>query len=169
MPSPQHTVRRCRRALAGGVIAGSLVVVACGAAGPSPVLSNYERSTGDTIRRDCGYSSPLPGRPGWSIWLFCDTAVMSAHAQTIERLILGTGTAADGPYQAGRAPAELNEIPTPPTRLALPSSAAPQPFLPAPDSLRLPGGMLPCTGPGAYPAAWISGSPAHRRPPPARS
>ena len=44
-------------------------------------------------------SSPLPGRPGWSIWLFCDTAVMSAHAGRTERLILGSGTAAAGPYQ----------------------------------------------------------------------
>jgi hypothetical protein len=157
VPSPQQTVRRCRRALAGGVIAGSLVVAACGAAGPSPVLSNYERSTSDTIRRDCGYSSPLLRKPGWDIWLFCDTAVISGQAGTARRLILGTGTAADGPYQAGRAPAGLSEIPTPPTRPTLPSSAAPQPFLPAPDNLRLPGGMLPCTGPGAYPAAWISG------------
>lgn len=160
MPSPQRAVRLRRLVLASGVIVGCLVAVkACGAAPPgsSPVLSNYERSTGDTIRRDCGYSSPLPGRPGRSIWLFCDTVVMSAHAQTIERLILGTGTAADGPYQPGRAPAGLSEIPTPPTRPALPSSAAPQPFLPAPGGLRRPGGMLPCTGPGAYPAAWISG------------
>src|SRR5260370_4989019 len=103
--------------MAGGVV----VVKACGTAAPapSPVLSNYERSTGDTIRRDCGFSSPLPGRPGWSIWLFCDTAVIGAHAPTIKRLILGTGTAADGPYQAGRAPARLSEVPTPPTPSAL--------------------------------------------------
>ena len=156
MPSPRRTVRLV---LAVGVIVGCLVVVkACGTPpSPSPVLSNYERSTGDTIRRDCGYSSPLPGRPGWSIWLFCDTAVMSAHAPAIKRLILGTGTAADGPYQAGQVPAGLSEVPTPPTRAAVPSSAAPQPFLPAPQSLRLPGSMLPCTAPGAYPAAWISG------------
>ena len=168
MPSPQQTVRLRRLVLAGGVIVGCLVVVkACGTAAPapSPVLSNYERSTGDTIRRDCGFSSPLPGRPGWSIWLFCDTAVIGAHAPTIKRLILGTGTAADGPYQAGRAPAGLSEVPTPPARPALPSSAAPQPFLPAPDGLRLPGSMLPCTGHGAYPAAWISG--VTRAPPPA--
>jgi hypothetical protein len=160
VPSPRQAIRLRRLALAAGVIAGCLVVVkACVAAHPSssPVQSNYERSTGDAIRRDCGYSSPLPGRPGWSIWLFCDTAVISAHAQTIKRLILGTGTVAAGPYQAGRAPAGLSEVPTPPTRRASPSSAAPQPFLPAPDSLRLPSSMLPCTGHGAYPAAWISG------------
>jgi hypothetical protein len=165
VPSPRRAVRLV---LAAGVLAGGLVVVkACGTApsSPSPVLSNYERSTGDTIRRDCGYSSPLPGRPGWSIWLFCDTAVMGADAPAIKRLILGTGTAADGPYQAGQAPAPLSELPTPPTRAARPSSAAPQPFLPAPQSLQLPGTILPCTGHGAYPAAWISG--VTRAPPPA--
>jgi hypothetical protein len=158
MPTPRPTVRLFRLVLAGGVIVGCLVVVkACGTApAPSPVLSNYERSTGAAIRRDCGYSSAMPGRPGWSIWLFCDTAVISAGART-EHLILGTGTAADGPYQAGRAPAGLSEVPTPPARPALPSSAAPQPFLPAPYGLQRPGSLLPCTGPGAYPAAWISG------------
>ena len=119
--------------------------------------SNYERSTGNAVRRDCGYSSPLPGRPGWSIWLFCDTVVTSAGGRNIERLILGTDTAADGPYQAGRAPGWLSEVPTPPALPAPSSTAAPQPFLPAPDGLQLPGSTLPCTGPGSYPAAWISG------------
>jgi hypothetical protein len=160
VPSPPPIVRLGRLVLAGGVVVGCLVVVeACSTAvpAPSPVLSNYERSTGDTIRRDCGYSTPLPGRPGWSIWLFCDTAVMSAQASSIKGLILGTDTAADGPYQAGNVPAGLSEVPTPPTRLALPSSAAPQPFLPAPYGLQRPGSMLPCMGPEAYPAAWISG------------
>ena len=162
MLSPQEHVRLRRRVLAACVMVGCLVMVAaCGAAAPhpapSPVLSNYERSTGSTIHRDCGYSSPLPGKPGWSIWLFCDTTVTGAHGRKVEGLILGTGTAADGPYQAGRAPAWLNEIATPPAPPASPSTAAPQPFLPAPRNLQLPGSMLPCAGPGAYPAAWISG------------
>ena len=148
-------------------MAGCLVTAAaCGAATPrpapsrlvpSPVLSDYERSTGNTIHRDCGYSSPVPGKPAWSIWLFCDTAVTGARGQKIERLILGTDTAADGPYRAGQAPARLSEIPTPPGPPAPAGTAAPQPFLPAPQGLQLPGSMLPCTGPGAYPAAWISG------------
>ncbi|MGH3172678.1 MAG: hypothetical protein ACRDPF_02260, partial [Streptosporangiaceae bacterium] len=141
---------------------GCLVMVAaCGGAAPrpapSPVLSDFERSTGNAIHRDCGYSSPLPGKPAWSIWLFCDTTVTSSHGQKIERLILGTDTAADGPYQAGRVPARLSEIPTPPTPPTSPGTAAPQPFLPAPQGLQLPGSMLPCAGPSAYPAAWISG------------
>jgi hypothetical protein len=124
---------------------------------PAPVLSNYERATGHVIRRDCGYSSPLPGNPAWSIWLFCDTTVTGARGQMTGRLILGTDTAADGPYQPGRAPARLSEIPTPPAPPAPAGTAAPQPFLPAPQGLLLPGSMLPCAGPAAYPAAWISG------------
>jgi hypothetical protein len=157
---PRHHVRR--RVLKSCLIAGSLLMaVACGTTarspGPSPVTSTYEHATGDGIRRDCGYSSPLPGKPGWSIWLFCDTEVTGAHGRKVERLILGEGSAAYGPYQAGQAPSSLTELPSPPARPVFPSAAAPQPFLPAPQGLQLPGSMLPCSGPGAYPAAWISG------------
>ncbi len=154
--------RRLRRRVicACAVVAALATVAACGSSvprpGPARVVSNYERATGDTIRRDCGYSSPLPGRPGWSIWLFCDTTIAGRHGKT-QRLILGTGTAAAGPYRAGQAPARLSEIPTPPTPPAVPSAAAPQPFLPGPQGLLLPGTTLPCTGSGAYPASWISG------------
>ena len=101
-------------------------MAACGAGVPRPVpvqvLSNYE-GNGTTVRRDCGYSSPLPGKPGWSLWLFCDTVIASVRGGKTERLILGTDTAAAGPYRAGHAPARLSEIPTPPTPLTLPASA----------------------------------------------
>ena len=137
-----------------------VVVAACGASvprpRPAPVLSNYEKN-GNTIRRDCGYSSPLPGKPGWSLWLFCDTVIASVRGGKIERLILGTDTAAAGPYHAGHAPSRLSEIPTPPAPLTLPGAGAPQPFLPEPQHLLRPGSTLPCAGPGAYPASWISG------------
>jgi hypothetical protein len=123
---------------------------------PAPVLSNYERSTGNAIARDCGYSSPVPGRPNRSVWLFCDTEVTGSHDRTLRGLILGTDSAAAGPYQSGQAPAALSEIPTPPAPLTS-ASDAPQPFLPAPSNLSLPGTTLPCSGTGAYPAAWISG------------
>ena len=166
MLPPRQRGRLRRRALAGCAIAGCLsVAAACSAPAPrpaphqaqSPVLSSYERSTGNAVRRDCGYSSPLPGKPGWSIWLFCDTAVTSAGGRKIEGLILGADTAAEGPYQAGRAPGLVSEVPTPPARPVLSPAAAPQPFLPVPDGLELPGSVLPCSGPGSYPAAWISG------------
>jgi hypothetical protein len=154
-------VRLCRAlACAWAVLASIAAVAACGAGVPHPapvqVLSNYERA-GNTIRRDCGYSSPLPGKPGWSLWLFCDTVIADARGGKAERLILGTDTAAVGPYRAGRAPARLSEISTPPAPLTLPSAGPPQPFLPAPQGLLLPGGMFPCAGPGAYSASWISG------------
>ena len=130
-------------------------------------MSNYERATGNTIPRDCGYSSPLPGRPGWSLWLFCDTAVTGARDGKIEHLILGTDTAAACPYRAGQVPGRLSEIATPPAPLTLTGNGAPQPFLPVPQGLLLPGGTLPCTGPGAYPASWITG--VTRAPGPAAS
>src|SRR6266571_2396141 len=99
-------LRLCR-ALAGAVTAlvSLATVAACGAGvprpapGPAQVLSNYERN-GTTIRRDCGYSSPLPGKPGWSLWLFCDTVIASVRSGQDDRLILGTDTAAAGPYPA---------------------------------------------------------------------
>jgi hypothetical protein len=146
--------------------AGLAVLAAAACAGPprpspSPapdlVRSNYERATGDPVPRDCGYSVPWPGKSGWSLWLFCDTAVTSAGGTRIDRLILGTDTAAAGPYQPGQAPARLSEIPTPPTPSVLPSNAAPEPFLPAPQGLVLPGGTQPCSGSGDYAAAWITG------------
>jgi hypothetical protein len=163
VPSPRQRGRLRRRALAGCAIAAGCLGMAAACAAPAPrpapwpVLSNYEQSTGNAVHRDCGYSSPLPGKPGWSIWLFCDTAVTSVGGRKIEGLILGTDTAAEGPYQAGRAPGLLSEVPTPPARPAFSPAAAPQPFLPAPDGLQLPGSVLPCSGPGSYPAAWISG------------
>ena len=171
---------RLRRAIGGacaiGVSLSLLTVAACTggstpspapSAAPSPVTSNYERATGNTIPRDCGYSSPLPGRPGWSLWLFCDTAVTGARDTKIEHLILGTDTAAAGPYRAGQVPGRLSEIATPPAPLTLTGNGAPQPFLPVPQGLLLPGGTLPCTGPGAYPASWITG--VTRAPGPAAS
>jgi hypothetical protein len=142
------------------VLGSAAVVAACQAGvprpGPAGVVSNYERATGSTVSRDCGYSSPLPGPPGRSLWLFCDTEIAGGRGGTIQRLILGTDTAAAGPYRPGRAPARLSELPTPPSP-ARPGDGAPQPFLPAPPGLLLPGSTLPCAGPGAYPASWISG------------
>jgi hypothetical protein len=154
-------VRLCRAlACTWAVLVSLTAIAACGAGVPRPVLvqvlSNYEKN-GNTVRRDCGYSAPLPGKPGWSLWLFCDTVIASGRGGKTERLILGTDTAAAGPYRAGYAPARLSEIPTPPKPLTLPGVRPPQPFLPGPQRLLLLGSALPCAGPGAYPASWISG------------
>jgi hypothetical protein len=82
---------------------------------------------------------------------------VGGHSRRVERLILGAGTAAAGPFRPGQPPPRLSEIPTPPAPPALPSTAPPQPFLPLPQYLVLPGSMAPCAGPGTFPAAWISG------------
>ena len=169
------------------IVTAIMLLAACGAGTPSPpaaspVLSKFERRTGDTVSRDCGYSSPLPGRPGWSMWLFCDTVVTGPGGQDSGgqdsgghgsgghgssgqalRLILGADTAAAGPYTPGQTPSALSEIPTPrqvpavPPAAPWPDGGGPQPFTGVPENLWLPGGAGPCVGPGAYPAAWISG------------
>lgn len=130
------------------------------------VLSNYENSNpGYSVDRDCGYSTPDPTRSGQDIWLFCDSIVYDGT--TIEKAILGTDTAAEGPYTAGQAPSSLSELPTPPKAATLPNSNAPSPFLPLPSGLVNPSTGKACTGSndgvyppsysGPYPAAWFSG------------
>lgn len=143
-----------------------LLCTACGAGGPPPpqrILSRYETATGHGIVRDCGYSVPLPGPARRGLWLFCDTFVTGRHGQELGPPILGAGTAAEGPYTAGRAPGALTEVATPGTDpLAsgglLPARAGPQPFLPVPTNLTLPASTLPCGGPQTYPARWITGA-----------
>jgi hypothetical protein len=161
------------------VLAAALVLLctACGSGRPPPrlVTSRYETATGHRIVRDCGFSVPLPGQAHRSLWLFCDTLVTSRHGQAIGYPILGAGTAAEGPYTAGRGPGVLTELATPielatpsadapgavagdPGRGQLPARAAPQPFLPVPASLTLPASTLPCAGPQVYPARWVTGA-----------
>ena len=127
---------------------------------PQPVLSRYESLTGRDIARDCGFSAPLPSAPGRSLWLFCDTEITSRQGQEIGLPILGTDTAAEGPYRAGSAPGVLTEVPAPSSPAPPdPGTAglAPQPFLTAPADLTLPATDLPCAGSGVYQARWISG------------
>ena len=140
------------------------------------MLSRYEIATGQQIARDCGYSvpSPLPGGARWSLWLFCDTAVLNRSGAEVGLPILGTGTAAAGSYTPGVAPGPLSEVATPGGSLPSPGSTVPgstvpgagvagrgpEPFLPAPAETTLPGSTLPCTGTGLYPARWFSGAAA---------
>ena len=136
------------------MIAAALVLLctACGSGHPAPrpVVSRYEAATGHRIVRDCGFSVPLPGPPRRSLWLFCDTLVTSRHGQVLGNPILGAGTAAEGPYTAGRGPGPLTELATPGPdapgvvaggfgRGRLPARAAPQPFLPVPGKPDLAG------------------------------
>jgi hypothetical protein len=153
---------RSRDAVALPVITAVLTALcaACGSVGAPPgprmVQSRYELSTGRVIVRDCGYSVPLPGQPGRDLWLFCDTEITGRQGQEIGSPILGTGTAAVGPYRAGQAPGPLTEVAAPGHGRAA-AGTAPQPFLPSPAGLTLLGGTLPCAAPRAYPARWITG------------
>jgi hypothetical protein len=164
----------CKRSSIALAVLATLVLLgtACGHGLPlpQPVLSAYETATGRVIVRDCGYSVPLPGeRRLRSLWLFCDTLVTDRHGKELGFPILGPGTAAEGTYSQGRAPRGLTEIPAPaadaprprstaPTASRTPDPTGPQPFLPVPTDLTLPGSTLPCGGPHAYPARWISGA-----------
>ncbi|NKZ09068.1 DUF4185 domain-containing protein, partial [Actinomadura latina] len=132
-----------------------------GAAPPARVLSRYETAApGNAIDRDCGYSAPLPGRPGRSLWLFCDSVWKGARPG----LWLGA-TAATGPAVPGRVPAALTELPTPSGTAPQPArgpdrgaARPPQGLLGTPPGLVLPGGR-PCHVPGtAYSASWVSGA-----------
>lgn len=124
---------------------------------PARVVSRYETTSGNTIGRDCGYSSPIPGASGQAFWLFCDTAVMNPAGDIIG--FIGGSTAARGPYTAGQVPSDLSELPTPPAAPAVPSNRGVAPFLPSPTGLVLPGTTTACgsSGTSSYAASWITG------------
>jgi hypothetical protein len=141
---------------------------------PAAVLSGTERAGKVSIARDCGFSAPLPGVPGRSLWLFCDTPVYVRKASAggragwaLERFIPGS-TAAVGPAVAGSAPQErmpgpLSEVPTPAAggpdargSDAGVAAEAPAPFLSQPTGLATTFG-LPCGDGGSYAASWVSG------------
>jgi hypothetical protein len=130
------------------------------------ILSHWETSNpGYSINRDCGYSIPDPTRSGQDLWLFCDS--IPYEGSTFNEAILGTDTAAEGPYTSGQAPQSLSELPTPPHAATLPNSNAPAPFMPLPTGLVDPytnsacagsnDGVYPPSYTGPYPASWIWG------------
>jgi hypothetical protein len=130
------------------------------------ILSNYENSnSGYSIDRDCGYSTPEPSKSGYDLWLFCDSIIYDQTTET--QAILGTDTAAEGPYTAGEAPTSLSELPTPPAKPTIPNDNAPSPFMPLPTGLVNPNNGDACTGSndgvyppsfsGPYPASWFTG------------
>ncbi len=129
---------------------------------PAPVLSGIEQAGKVSLARDCGYSAPLPGGPGRSLWLFCDTPVYARKAGgwALQRFIAGS-TAAVGPVSPGAAPGVLTEVATPGAprargRATAAVTGSPAPFLAAPAGLVMPGG-LPCGSGGSYAASWVSG------------
>jgi hypothetical protein len=145
---------------AAAVLAGAAIPALADNPPPSQVLSNYEKSTGSDIVRDCGYSTPLPADPADSLWLFCDTAIYGFNSRGqwgLSRFIAGS-TAAVGPSRPGQVPTDLSELSTPGTRpRPVPNNDAPEPFLPAPAGLVTKDG-LPCDSANhAYAASWITG------------
>jgi hypothetical protein len=122
------------------------------------VLSNYETSTGNSLARDCGFSQPIPGKPGNSLWLFCDTPTYgynSSKQWTLIGFITGS-TAAASPTTPGQVPTSLSELTSTGKALpAFPNQDAPAQFLPTPTGLVTTAGAA-CTSP-SYAASWING------------
>lgn len=123
------------------------------------VRSNYENSTHNRLERDCGFSHPLPNDGRLSIWLFCDTPIVSPNGKLTD--FIPGSTAAVGPFARGAVPTHLREIPGVGTRIEeLPSPPKPHQFLPDPRGVLLPRSNNACTRDFArhqYPATWISG------------
>jgi hypothetical protein len=121
--------------------------------------STFEATPGVSVERDCGFSRVLPGDPHQALWVFCDSVVRRLGSLDY---LLGS-SAARGPYDVGRAPTALDEVPTPP-RVQPP--AAPEPFLPAPQGVRRADGRFCPPSRSHYPVAWTMGlaaAPGSRR------
>jgi hypothetical protein len=99
------------------------------------VASRYEAASGHELRRDCGYSAPLPSNPNQSLWLFCDMEEKDPASGALLQFRPGM-FASVGPATPGQVPAPLSELPSPPAAVgALPSDRAPEPLLPLPTDL----------------------------------
>ncbi|MEV5576779.1 hypothetical protein AB0L06_42710 [Spirillospora sp. NPDC052269] len=144
----------------GAVVAAVLLVAVPGVAEadggpPGSVVSNYETATGAVLERDAGQSSPIPGQPGKSLWVFGDTPI-AVNGSVCDSCFIPGSTAAVGTDTPGKVPTGLSELPTPPAAPALPNSGAPKVFLPNRTDLKLPGGAG--CGTGGYSASWVSGA-----------
>jgi hypothetical protein len=131
---------------------------------PELVRSNFENYFGAKLVRDCGYSQPVPGSPGQSYWLFCDTLIFNLYGQGVGS-VEGT-TAARGPYTVGAAPTALAEMPSPPGPLPPAGSVAgPALMLGTPTGLKKVDGTTCVPRRDAngnrldpwYPARWATG------------
>jgi len=132
-----------------GVVTLGATLSGCTPAQPTVLRSRWETFTGGDLRRDGGYSAPLPDLPGLSgqsLWIWGDTAVNGGY-------VPGT-FASIGPSTVSPFP-EVSEIPTPGITGSGPSILPPAPpnppnpiahFLPNPEGLRLPGNAQPCGG-----------------------
>jgi hypothetical protein len=159
--------------LAVAALAGVQLASSSPASDPaSPALLPLaDESSGNlSIAGDCGYSAVLPGEPGQSLWLFCDTPVYGRRnarsAWKLQGFVPGStaavGAAATG--TGGVMPGTLTEAGSPRVTGGAPGplyGPKPQgvlaPFLGPPAGLITPDGQ-PCGDGGqSYPASWISG------------
>ncbi|MFC5182427.1 hypothetical protein [Actinomadura harenae] len=122
---------------------------------PGSVMSRYETATGAVLERDAGQSSPVPGQPGKSLWVFGDTPI-AVNGSVCDTCFIPGSSAAVSTNTPGKVPDGLSELPTPPAAPTLPNSNAPKVFLPNRTDLKLPSGA-DC-GTGGYSASWVSGA-----------
>jgi hypothetical protein len=139
------------------VAAAVPAAAAADAAPPHRIVSHYETSSGNRLERDCGFSHRLPSNSSLSVWLFCDTPIVTPSGSVV---FIPGSTAAVGPFTTGQVPAGLSEVPTPTASIGtLPSNRTPQRFLRTPQGLLLPDGTTACgaSGTNSYAATWMSG------------
>ena len=144
-----------------GASAASLTRASADSAPPSQVLSNFENHFGASIARDCGFSQPLPGQRGTSLWLFCDTPVYGfapgGGPWGLTEFITGS-SAAEGPATRGLVPTDLSELTSANTPLpAFPNVDGPERFLTVPSGLVTAEGTACGATSASYAASWISG------------
>jgi hypothetical protein len=126
---------------------------------PNQVLSNFENYFGANISRDCGFSQPVPGKHGTSIWLFCDTLVYAFKSGKWQQVNFITGsTAAEGPVTPGKVPTRLSELTSTGSKLPpFPNHNGPERFLSIPRKLVTRANRKCGATPASYAASWISG------------
>src|SRR5258708_17457285 len=116
------THRRLRALVVAVAAAAVPAVAAADAAPPHEVISHYETSSGNTLERDCGFSHRQPGSSTMSVWLFCDTPIVTPSGSVA---FIPGSTAAVGPFTAGQVPTGLSQVPPPPASIGtLPSHPA---------------------------------------------
>jgi hypothetical protein len=145
--------------LIAGVTLAPILTARADTSPPGQVLSNFETYFGASLARDCGFSQPLPGEQGTSLWLFCDTPVFGFNSQKQWGFLyfIPGSTAAEGPTTRGEVPTDLSELPSTGTPLPVfPDHDAPAQFLPTPAGLVTSEGGT-CGPAPIYAASWIYG------------
>lgn len=134
-----------------GVAASGSLPAITGTADIGRVLSTADLPS-SPITRDTGISVQYTSTQ--ALWLFGDTAQYTPSGMSF---LPGT-SAAFGGFTAGQAPQTLDEAPTPGTGALMTGLTAPEPFLPNPTGINIPGNTTPCNTNGNYAGSWTSGA-----------